>query len=277
MAFSDSGDTADDRTSGTPVNRTGRPRRGQPVFTKNVAPGIHRLEHAYVNVYLVEDGDALTLVDTGLPATWPLLLRALAILERHPADITAIALTHAHFDHLGFARRAQNELNVPVWSHAREEYIAEHPYRYQHENNRLLYPILHPASIPILGRMAVAGALNVEGITGLRTWNPGTTADIPGRPRIVYTPGHTFGHCALHFPDRDTVISGDALVTLDPYTGVTGPQIVSGAATADSVEAMRTLDALVATDASVVLPGHGEPWRGGIEAAVDHARAMGPS
>jgi glyoxylase-like metal-dependent hydrolase (beta-lactamase superfamily II) len=278
MAFSNSGDTADDRrVSGVQGNRNGRPRRGQPVLTKNVAPGIHRLEHAFVNLYLVEEGDSLTLVDTGLPSTWPLLLRSLAILERHPADITAIALTHAHFDHLGFARRAQRELGLPVWAHAREEYIAEHPYRYAHENNRLLYPILHPASIPILARMATAGALNVEGITGLRTWQPGATADIPGRPRVVFTPGHTFGHCALHFPDRDTVISGDSLVTLDPYTGVTGPQIVSGAATANSVEALTTLDALAATDASIVLPGHGEPWRGGVEAAVDHARAMGPS
>jgi glyoxylase-like metal-dependent hydrolase (beta-lactamase superfamily II) len=278
MAFSNSGDrTNDGAGSAGRGGWSGRPRRGQPVLTKNVAPGIHRLEHAYVNVYLVEDGEALTVVDTGFPSTWPLLLRALAILERHPADITAIALTHAHFDHLGFARRAQGELRVPVWSHAKEEYIAEHPYRYAHENNRLLYPILNPASLPILGKMAAAGALNVEGITGLRTWEPGATADIPGRPRVVFTPGHTFGHCALHFPDRDTVISGDALVTLDPYTGVTGPQIVSGAATADSVEAMRTLDALVATDASIVLPGHGEPWRGGVEAAVDHARAMGPS
>ncbi len=287
MAWDNDGGTADSGTNGEGNDGRreargsngplGRPRRGQPVFTKNVAPGIHRLEHAFVNLYLVEDGDGITLVDTGLPTTWPLLLRALAVLERHPADITAIALTHAHFDHLGFARRAQGELGVPVWAHEKERYIAEHPYRYAHENNRLLYPILHPGSIPILGTMAVAGALNVEGITGLRTWEPGATADVPGRPRVVFTPGHTFGHCALHFPDRDTLISGDALVTLDPYTGVTGPQIVSGAATADSVEALMTLDALAATDASVVLPGHGEPWRGGIEAAVDHARAMGPS
>jgi hypothetical protein len=31
-------------------------------------------------------------------------------------------------------------------------------------------------------------------------------------------------------PDRDTVIAGDAIVTLDPYTAKTGPRIVAGAA-----------------------------------------------
>jgi glyoxylase-like metal-dependent hydrolase (beta-lactamase superfamily II) len=96
--------------------------------------------------------------------------------------------------------------------------------------------------------------------------------DVPGRPRVVFTPGHTAGHCALHLADRGTVITGDALVTLDPYTGHTGPQIVARAATADSAQALRSLDHLAATRASVVLPGHGEPWLEGIQAAVEHAR-----
>ena len=32
----------------------------------------------------------------------------------------------------------------------------------------------------------------------------------PGRPRVVFTPGHTYGHCALHLPDRDVLLTGDA-------------------------------------------------------------------
>ena len=259
-----------------------RPPRGRPVFTKavftkNVAVGIHRLEHAHVNLYIVESDSGLTLVDTGFPATWPLLVRALTALGRRPFDITAIALTHAHFDHLGFAARAKAELQVPIWAHEEEQYIAEHPYRYAHENNRLLYPILHPASIPLLARMTGAGALAVKGVTGLRSWNPGETVDIPGHPRVVFTPGHTFGHCALHFPERDVVLSGDALVTLNPYTGNRGAQIVSGAATANSAQALDSLDALADTGASIVLPGHGEPWRDGARSAVEAARLVGPS
>lgn len=253
------------------------PAKGRPVFTKNVAAGIHRLEHAHVNVYIVESEHGVTVVDTGFPATWPLLVRALAAIGRAPSDVAAIALTHAHFDHLGFAARAQEELRVPIWAHPGEEYIAEHPYRYAHENNRLLYPILHPASIPLLTRMAGAGALAVQGVTGLTRWEPDQVVDIPGRPRVVFSPGHTYGHCALHFAERDALLSGDALVTLNPYTGGSGPQIVSGAATADSAQALVALDALAETGASTVLPGHGDPWRGGVESAVEMARSAGPS
>jgi hypothetical protein len=37
----------------------------------NVADGVHRVEDAYTNWYLVEDGDRrLTIVDAGVPTSW---------------------------------------------------------------------------------------------------------------------------------------------------------------------------------------------------------------
>jgi glyoxylase-like metal-dependent hydrolase (beta-lactamase superfamily II) len=246
-------------------------------FTRNVVPGVHRLQHAYVNCYLLEDESGLTLVDTAFPATWPLLQRAQAALGRSASDIKAIVLTHAHFDHLGMALRAQQEWGVPIYAHAAEYYIAEHPYRYEHERSRLLYPVRNPAAIPVLTRMAAAGALQVRGITDLQEIQPGATLDVPGQPRVIFSPGHTHGHCALFLPDADALITGDALVTLDPYTRAVGPQIVSGAATANSTEALHSLTALAETDASVLLPGHGQPWRAGVHEAVAQARAAGRS
>jgi glyoxylase-like metal-dependent hydrolase (beta-lactamase superfamily II) len=246
-------------------------------LTRNVAPGVHRLEHAYVNCYLVEDDNGVTLVDAAFPATWPLLLRALRLIRREPADVKALLLTHAHFDHLGFARRAQREWDVPVWSHAKEEYIARHPYRYAHERSRLLYPIREPQVLPVLGTMARAGALNVRGVTDLRFFEPDEVLEVPGSPRVVFSPGHTFGHSALHFASRDALLTGDALVTFEPYTGARGPRIVSGAATADSSDALRSLDALARTGARIVLPGHGDVWDDGIVSAVAAARAAGKS
>ena len=103
------------------------------------------------------------------------------------------------------------------------------------------------------------------------------TLAVPGRPRVVFTPGHTNGHCALHYPDRNTVIAGDAVVMLNPYTGARGPQIVARAANADSAQALKSLDALAATGAQLVLTGHGEPWRRGPAAMADEARRAGVS
>ncbi|MEY9211071.1 MBL fold metallo-hydrolase [Thermobifida halotolerans] len=244
---------------------------------RHTLPGIHRLGHAHVNLYLVVDDDGVTVVDTGLPATWPLLLRALRKVGAEPEQVRAVVLTHAHFDHLGLAARLRGQWRLPVWAHPEEFFVAAHPSQYQHENSRLWYPLRHPGGIPILTGMVAAGALTVDGVTDLSPLTPGEVLDVPGRPRIVFTPGHTFGHCALHLPEHDAVITGDALVTLDPYTGVEGPQIVSGAATADSARALESLEALAATRAAVVFPGHGRPWRDGVLSAVEQAAAAGPS
>ena len=91
----------------------------------------------------------------------------------------------------------------------------------------------------------------------------------------MFTPGHTLGHVALHLPDRDVVITGDALVTHDPYTDTRGPRIVARGATADSERALASLERLSGTGVGTLLPGHGEPWTGGAERAVQEARQAG--
>lgn len=238
-------------------------------------PGVARLEHAGVNCYVLTGEGGATVVDAGLPRTWSGLPGALAAVGCGLEDVRALVLTHAHFDHLGFARRLSREQGIDVWVHPQDARLAAHPYRYAHENPRAVYPIRHPRGLPILTSMLVAGAARVPGVRVVRHLRTGRALDVPGRPSVVACPGHTDGHVALHLPDRGVLLSGDALVTLDPYTGRTGPRIVAGAATADSALNLATLDALAATGARVVLPGHGEPWTGGAAEAVRLARVAG--
>jgi len=240
---------------------------------RDVADGIHRLEVAATNLYLVETGTQLLVVDSGLPAAWPHLLVAIHRLGYRPADVEAIALTHAHFDHVGTARRAREEWGVPVLVHPADAQLAAHPYAYRTEQNRLLYPLRHPSGLPNLARMAAAGALQVRGVTD--TVPLDRRDAVQASPWVIETPGHTDGHVALHFADRDAVIVGDAIVTFDPYTNSIGPQIVAGAATKDSATALASLDRLVDTDAKLVLPGHGPVWGRGIRSAVDQAKRRG--
>lgn len=242
----------------------------------NVGEGVHLLTHAHVNCYLIENDTGVTLIDAGLPSMWSMLNQALAQLGRKPSDVRALVLTHGHFDHVGFARRAQREWSLPVLVHRDDAWLAAHPYRYKPERNRFLYPLSHPAGVPLLARMVAAGALWVKGVDGASDLITGATLDLPGQPIVLPTPGHTLGHCALHLPDRGVVLCGDAVVTLDPYTGRTGPQIVASAATADSPEALASLTVIAASGARTLLPGHGDPWHKGSHEAVAAAIAAGP-
>jgi glyoxylase-like metal-dependent hydrolase (beta-lactamase superfamily II) len=239
------------------------------------APGIHRVEDANVNWFIVEDGDRLLIVDAGLPSSWRSLHEALRALGRSPSQIEAIVLTHAHFDHIGFAEKARRELGVPVWVHEDDVPLTHHPRQYTRERSVVGCLATHPRALPIFAGLVRERAFFPPPIAEVHRFGGEHALPLAGRPRLCRTPGHTLGHVSLHFPDRDAVIAGDALVTLDPYTARTGPRLVARAATADSVRATATLDAIAVTGATTVLPGHGQPWTGGAAEAVALARAAG--
>jgi glyoxylase-like metal-dependent hydrolase (beta-lactamase superfamily II) len=250
------------------------PRGGR--LTK-VANGVHQLTHGGVNCYLLEEEGRLTIVDAALPRTWSVLLRAIEAIGCRKEDVAALVLTHAHFDHVGFARRVRSELGVPVLAHRLEHDLAAHPYRYAHEHARLLYPVLYPKGIPVLAALARNGALWVRGVDDVEDLAPGVPLDVPGHPEVLFVPGHTYGHVALHLPLQDAVLTGDDPRPRPARVRVEGDERVAGAATADSVQNLASLDVLEATGARVVLPGHGDRWHGGIEEAVGLAREAGPS
>lgn len=100
----------------------------------------------------------------------------------------------------------------------------------------------------------------------------GAVLDVPGAPQVIHVPGHSDGSCALYLPDRETLICGDTLATLDIKTGrAHDPQIMSMFNT-DTARAIESLDRIESLGQITLLPGHGEPWRGEMDEAVRLAR-----
>jgi glyoxylase-like metal-dependent hydrolase (beta-lactamase superfamily II) len=244
------------------------------MLEENVAPGVHRIADAFTNWYLFEEDSRLTIVDAGVPSSWDSLQEALGRIGRGRDDVEAVVLTHAHFDHVGFAERARTELNVPVYVHENDVPVTKHPWRYDHERHRAYYFATQPKALPIVATFLRHRAFWPAPIQEVTRYENGVLP-VPGMPRVVFSPGHTLGHCALHLPDRDALIAGDAIVTLDPYTARTGPRLVARAATVDSERNLASLEALADTGAGTVLMGHGEPWTDGVASLVAEAREAG--
>jgi glyoxylase-like metal-dependent hydrolase (beta-lactamase superfamily II) len=64
------------------------------------------------------------------------------------------------------------------------------------------------------------------------------------------------------------------MATENPLTGRRGPQIMPSGLNTDTGQALASLDALRGIDADLLLPGHGDPWTGGVAEAVQRAKAV---
>jgi glyoxylase-like metal-dependent hydrolase (beta-lactamase superfamily II) len=228
-----------------------------------VASGIHRLGSRLVNWYLVEEGSELTLVDTGFPRHRRILDAKLAEMGRCREDIKAVVITHSHVDHTGFANQlAVDDTDVYV-----DRADAVHGSR--------RFPPLHlyarPTSWGLLYEGIRDGMAFTPRISRTRIMHDGDRLDIPGRPRAVHLGGHTPGSTAVVMEDRGVVFTGDNLVTLDPYTRRTGPQLMLCGVQHDETEARDALEKLATADAQILLPGHGDPWTDGARSACDAA------
>lgn len=243
---------------------------------QEVAKGVHRLGSDLVNWYLVEDGGRFTVVDAGLPKQYDQLPEALGALGATIDAVEAVVLSHAHADHLGSSAKIKEQSGAAVHVHHQDADLARGAAKRKNERGYgrdLLNPYAWRSSFLLIS----GGALNPPPVAELSTFGHGELLDLPGAPRVIHTPGHTIGACSLELGSRDVLCTGDSLVTLNVATGARGPRIKPGSFNEDSAMALESLAELEGSSASVLLPGHGEPWSGSAAPAVAEARQVGPS
>ncbi len=244
----------------------------QSTSLTQAADRVHRYADGLVNWYLVEEGNELTLVDAGWPRSWPHVEAAVAQLG-HP--ITAIVLTHAHPDHLGAAEPARQATGATV--HVHREEVARAHGKAKGSSPFTLVPSLlptlwRPTALGFVIHATARGFMTPTWVSDVKPYASYDQLDVPGRPHVIPTPGHTAGHVSLHLPDRGVLITGDALATLDVLSRATGPRLMPDALNSDPVQTRSSLDALTGLDAGTLLPGHGEPFAGPPSDAVARAR-----
>lgn len=244
---------------------------------RQVADGVYRLGAELVNWYVIEEGGKLTVVDAGNPDMYDQLPAAAAALDGNIGDVEAVVLTHAHADHLGSSKEIKETSGADVRVHHRDVPLARGKAKRQAER-AMWRDLYRPYLWKVLWFFVRGGSgIKAPPVQELAPFDDGETLDVPGRPRVIHTPGHTDGSCCLLLEDRKLVFTGDAMVTLSLTTGARGPRIPPGSFNQDSPKSLESLGNLVGTGAELILPGHGEPWRGDVAEAVRQARAVGPS
>jgi glyoxylase-like metal-dependent hydrolase (beta-lactamase superfamily II) len=241
-----------------------------------ILPGVFRLGTSWINWYLVEDGGRYTAVDAAVAGYAGTLDADLDWIGARREDIQALVLTHADADHTGLAGTlSEAGADVLVHGDAQDMLRRPRPKGGDARPVNLLPNLWRPTLAQLLFHFARNGAARPPSFDAATSYEAGEPLDVAGRPRPIATPGHAPGHCAILFEEKRVLFAGDALCTLNVVTGSRGPQIMPHGMNEDDEETLASLGELEGLDAEVVLPGHGEPFRGRPAEAVTEARARG--
>lgn len=237
-----------------------------------VADGVTRVPGSRTNLYILSDGDSVCLVDTGYPRDLNAVETALDGLGRSLADVSAVLMTHAHADHLGSAEHIRTEHGATVYSHVEEAPHIRGEIEERISTGYMLSHLWWPKMVSFVFNVVRSGGAKVVPVRDVSIFTEEDVAfDLPGNPVPVFTPGHTSGHCSFHLADRGVLITGDALVTHDSLTQEVGPRLLHHAFNHDQAQTIRSLDRIRGLAADVLLPGHGEPFHGSPDQAIEQA------
>lgn len=165
---------------------------------------IRRLNNNFVNLYLIQDPDGLTLIDTGLARSGPrLVLKTIEQLGRQPADLKRILITHADPDHTGGAAELKAKTGAKLYaSQIEAKAIEAGTISREMQGNAMMKGIFS-----LMGKviMPLAPAKVDEIIMH------GQVLPVLGGLQVIATPGHTPGHVSFYAPAHHILIAGDSL------------------------------------------------------------------
>jgi len=223
---------------------------------EEVVPGVHVIT-GVSQVYLYQEADRLTLIDTGLIATAAEIFDAIVSLGRRHEDLRQIVITHSHRDHTGSLAELVDRTGAQVLAHALDAPVV----RGERREPKPAYESGGEREIAerIIAAVPPAPPSRVD-----RELQDGDEIDLGGGARIVHVPGHTAGSIALYLPGRKLLFSGDA-AERDLEDNV-----VVGVFNVDPAQARASFAKMAELDFEVACFGHGAPL--GREASLAFRR-----
>ena len=211
---------------------------------ESVVDGVYQLGSGYVNSYIIDGDEGVTLIDTLLPKKQDVIAEGLKQIGRSLTDVEAILLTHCHADHAGSAAAIKTDSEATLYASE-----ADAP---------AIQGAVRPPSPPILS--------HVKPLSWLMSLLPGPppvevdqyvsehSGDrLPGDLRAVDTPGHTPGHTS-YLLDRD----GGVLLVGDAARAAKDGRVVRGYFNRSTPHIDRSLAHLAELEFEIAAFGHSD-------------------
>jgi hydroxyacylglutathione hydrolase len=216
---------------------------------REIAPDVFHipvLPRNGVNAYLLGD----VLVDTGLRTSAGKIREAIGNRE-----LKAIALTHAHGDHGGSARKLSNELGLPVWVGAADREAAE------------TGKVVAKSPYDKPGLSVIAGAMgNMPSVSIARDLREGD--DLTAGFKVLDTPGHSPGHVSFWRESDRVLICADVFFNMHLLTTAPGLREPPGPFTVDPPLNRKSERRVAELEPAVAAFGHGPVIEGDAAAQI---------
>lgn len=172
-------------------------------MARRLADGLWLLDLGLVppfatNCYLVDDGEAVTLIDAGLLINYPSLATELDRAGYERADIDRVLFTHYDIDHVGGAR-ALRDHGVPMYMGERDVDLVTGAWDPNLVHHKGLFHRIARRLFPLAGH-------------DLRPIADGETV---GNFTAHHTPGHNPGHTVYTHEGLDAAFLGDLVWATD--------------------------------------------------------------
>lgn len=172
---------------------------------QQISPSLYQIGLGPVNLFVLEDADGLTLIDTGFAGSKDRVFAAIRKGGKDPAAIKRVVLTHCHPDHAGSAAEVQRATGARVYAHVDDAPPIEAGAiqgRARHLSpgilNWVLFQLFIKRGSPLFAAVPVDEKLH-----------DGDVLPLGGGLEVIHTPGHSTGHIALLLRTEGVLIAGD--------------------------------------------------------------------
>ena len=238
--------------------------------SQDLGGGVHRIALPLpndglraVNVYALETGDGLVLVDGGwaLAESEQRLADSLDELGYGLSDIRSFLVTHMHRDHytqaVAVRRKVGSRVSLGIGEQASLRITMEMA-RQGFQPGRFHY-LVRTGAADLLARLEAAGGVGLPGPA--RDWELPDTwladgGEVPAGDRclrVIATPGHTQGHVVFHDAEARLLFAGDHV--LPQITPSVGLEVVPAALPLRDY--LRSLRLMFGLPDATLLPAHG--------------------
>lgn len=216
-----------------------------------IVEGIHKVDEAsanmaHSNVYLLIEGDELTVIDTGTAGNAKKIVDYVQKIGRQPSNVSTIILTHCHMDHAGSVKELKDLTGAKVAVHEEDADCVSGKK-----------PLPRPKNVLFRAVSSFIKLTPVQPDIILKD------NDKIGQLTVIHTPGHTLGSIALLDEGKKALFAGDTL-------RFDGEKLSGGSEqfTLDMKKAKESIGKISALSFDVMLCGHGEPLKPNASEAV---------